>query len=63
MVCDTWPSQDASTHQIWNELLPQKYRNYALDLMLILETRFEVKVTENGMVNPPFPDAFTHQVW
>ena len=29
-VCDTPPSQDASTHQIWNSYL-KGYRRYALD--------------------------------
>ena len=47
MVCGTWPSQDASTHQIWNYYL-KEYRSYAPDLMLILETRSEVKVTVTG---------------
>ena len=30
MVCDTLPSQDASTHQIWNSYL-KEYRRYAPD--------------------------------
>ena len=30
MVCDTPPSQDASTHQIWNSYL-KEYRRYAPD--------------------------------
>ena len=56
-------SQDASTHLIWISFLKQ-YISYALDLMLILETRSEVKVTvtKNGRDNPSFQDAFTHQI-
>ena len=50
MVCDTWSSQDASTHQIWNSHL-KEYRSYDPDLMLILETRSEVKVTVTGKWN------------
>ena len=30
MVCETPPSQDASTHQIWDSYL-KEYRKYALD--------------------------------
>ena len=41
MVCDTPPSQDASTHQIWNSYLKQ-YKRYVPD-MIILKTRSEVK--------------------
>ena len=44
MVCNTPSSQDASTHQIWNSCL-KEYRRYEPDLMPILETRSEVKVT------------------
>ena len=44
MVCDILPSQDASTHLIWNSYL-KEYRSFAPDLMPILETRSEVKVT------------------
>ena len=44
MVCDTPPSQDAFTHQIWNSYLIE-YRRYAPDTMQFLETRSEVKVT------------------
>ena len=40
--CDTSPSQDASTHQIWNSYL-KGYKRYAPDT-IILETRSEVKV-------------------
>ena len=44
MVCDILPSQDASTHLIWNSYL-KEYRSFASDLMPILETRSKVKVT------------------
>ena len=50
MVCDTWPPQDTSTHQIWNSYL-KEYRSYAPDLMPILETRSEVKVIVTGKWN------------
>ena len=50
MVWDTWPFQDASTDQIWNSYL-KEYRSNAPDLMLILETRSEVKVTVTGKWN------------
>ena len=43
MACDTMPSQDASTHQIWNSYL-KEYKRYAPDT-IILQTRSEVKVT------------------
>ena len=42
MVCDTQPSQDAYTHQIWNSYL-KDYRSYTPDSMQFLETRSEVK--------------------
>ena len=42
MVCDTPPSQDALTHQIWNSYLIE-YRRHAPDSMQFLETRSEVK--------------------
>ena len=42
MVCDTQPSQDAYTHQIWNSNL-KDYRRYTPDSMQFLETRSEVK--------------------
>ena len=65
MVCDTLPSKDAFTHQIWNSYL-KEYRRYAPDTMLILETRSEVKIT----VTPkkvcdtlPSQGAPTHQIW
>ena len=44
MVCDTPPSQDTFTHQIWNSYLIE-YRRFAPDSMQFLETRSEVKVT------------------
>ena len=44
MVCDILPSQDASTHLIWNSYL-KEYRGFAPDLMPILETRSKVEVT------------------
>ena len=44
MVCDTPPSQDAFTHQIWNSYLIE-YRRYAPDSMQFQETRSDVKVT------------------
>ena len=44
MVCDILPSQDASTHLIWNSYL-KEYRSFAPDLMPTLEPRAEVKVT------------------
>ena len=42
MVRHTPPSQDVSTHQIWNSYL-KEYRRYAPDSMQFLETRSEVK--------------------
>ena len=49
MVCDTPPSQDAYTHQIWNSYL-KEYKRYAPNT-IILKTRSAVKltVTQNGM--------------
>ena len=47
MVCHTWTSLDAATHQIWNSYL-KEYRSYAPDLMPNLETRSEVMVTVTG---------------
>ena len=55
MVCDTPPSQDASTHQIWNSYL-KEYRRYApdtkrdgltdgrTDIVITIKTKSEVKV-------------------
>ena len=42
MVCDTPPSQDAFTHQIWKSYLIE-YRRYAPESMHFLKTRSEVK--------------------
>ena len=42
MVCDTTPSQDAYTDQIWNSYL-KEYERYVRDT-IILKTRSEVKV-------------------
>ena len=50
MVHDTLPSQDASTHLIWNSYR-KEYRSFAPDLMQILETRSEVKGTVTGNWN------------
>ena len=47
MVLGTWPIQDASAHQIVNSYLKEN-RRFASDLMPILETRSEVKVTLTG---------------
>ena len=52
MVCDTPPSQDASTHQILNSYL-KEYRRYApdtkpdgrTDIVITIKTKSEVKVT------------------
>ena len=51
MVCDTQPSQDASTHPIWNSYL-KEYRRYAsdtkrdgrTDIFITIKTKSEVKV-------------------
>ena len=64
IICETPPSQDAYTHQIWNTYL-KEYKRYALNTK-ILKTRSEVKVTVtlNGMCDTPASqDAFTHQIW
>ena len=50
MVCDILPSQDASTHLIWNSYL-KEYISFAPDLMSILEPRSEVKVIVTGKWN------------
>ena len=57
-----WYAQDASTHQIWNSYF-KEYRSYAPDLIPILETRSEYKVTDLKIKrgNLPFQDAFTHK--
>ena len=61
MVCDTPPSQDVSTHQIWNSYL-KEYRRYALDTQLWytalshpkmhLHTKSEIP-TSNNMIYAP----------
>ena len=51
MVRDTPPSQDASTHQIWNSYL-KEYRRYApdtkkdgrTDIVITIKTKSDVKV-------------------
>ena len=43
IICETPPSQDAYTHQIWNSNL-KEYKRYAPNTK-ILKTRSEVKVT------------------
>ena len=60
MIRDTPPSQDASTHQIWDSYL-KLYKKYAPD-MIILKTRPEVKVNVTVTVTLPCQDAFTHQI-
>ena len=47
MVCDTPPSQDAYTLQIWNSYL-KEHRRYAPDSKRFLETRSEVKGNVTG---------------
>ena len=44
MACNILPSQDASTHLIWQSYV-KEYRSFAPDLMPTLEPRSEVKVT------------------
>ena len=64
IICETPPSQDAYTNQIWNSYL-KEYRRYAPNTK-ILKTRSEVKVTvtRNGMCDTPASqDAFRHQIW
>ena len=50
MVCDTPPSQDALTREIWNSYL-KEYKRYAPDTVII-KTRSEVKnkATQNWYV-------------
>ena len=73
VVRDTLSSQDI--HLIWNSFL-KEYRSYALDLMPILETRSEVKVTvtKNGTRQSVIPRCihtpnchqrciYTYQIW
>ena len=65
MVCDTLPSKDAYTHQIWNSYL-KEYKRYVPDTK-ILKTRLEVKVTVTKKKyvcdTPSSKDAFTHRIW
>ena len=64
IICETPPSQNAYTLQIWNSYL-QEYKRYAPNTK-ILKTRSEVKVTvtQNGMCDTPSSqDAFGHQIW
>ena len=62
MVHDTTPSQDASTHQIWNSYL-KNYKRYAPDT-IIIKTRSEVKVkftvTRKWYVTLRHPKMQTH---
>ena len=44
MICDTPPSHDAFTHQIWNSYL-KEHKRYAPDTIILKKTRSEVKVT------------------
>ena len=59
MVHDTLPSQDASTYLIWNSYL-KEYRSFAPDLMQILKTRSEVKVTVTGKWNGTICNSKMH---
>ena len=67
MMCDTPPSQDALTQQIWNSYL-KEYRRYAPDSMQFLEikskAKFKVTVTDQIMVHNTFlsQDASSHQI-
>ena len=63
MVCDTQPSQDAITYQIWNSYL-KEYKRYA-PFTITLKTRSEVKVTvtQKWYVTLSSQYAFTHQIW
>ena len=45
MVCETPPSQDASTHQIWDSYL-KEYRKYALDTKRDRQTNKVSKVAK-----------------
>ena len=73
MVCDTLPSQDASTHQIWNSYL-KEYRRYApdtkrdgrTDIVITIKSKSEVKVTVTQKIvrdTLPSQDPSTHQIW
>ena len=74
MIRDTLPTQDASTHQIWNSNLTE-YRRYAPDAkqdgrkdgqcdyykkQLIGQGHIDTKMVRD---TPPSEDAFTHQIW
>ena len=50
MVCDTPPSQDVPTQQMFN-YYAKKYKSCAPDSMLILENKSEQKVTVTGKWN------------
>ena len=58
MVCDTPPSQDAYTHQIWISY-HKEYKRYAPD-RIILKTRSEDSHSDRKMVcdTPSSQDAF-----
>ena len=62
MVCDTLPSQDAYTHQIWNSYL-KEYKRYVLDT-LILKTwsvvKVKVTVTRKWLVTLRHPKMHLH---
>ena len=55
----TLPSQDASTHLILTSYL-KEYRSFAPDLMQILETRSEVKITVTGKWNGAVRNSKIH---
>ena len=64
MVCDTPPSHDAFTNQIWKSYLTEYKRN--APYTIILKTRSEVKVTVTPkMIYDTLSSqyAFTHQIW
>ena len=63
MLCDTLPSQDAVTHQIWKSYLKESRSSVS-----ILKTRSEVKITETQgwYATPSYPisqDGCTYQNW
>ena len=77
MVRDTPPSQDASTHQIWNSYL-KEYRRYAPDTkqdgrtdghFITIKTKSEIKVkvkvivTRKWYVTFRYPKMHPHQIW
>ena len=71
MVCDTLPSQDASTHQIWNSYL-KEYRRYApdmkrdgrTDIVITIKTEaksdVKVKVTRKWYATLRHPKIYPH---